>query len=108
MIYRICYIRPMKKEMMTKKYTPYDEVRAKWMKDPEFKKAYDESRFEFSLITAMVRERMKHNLTQKQLAERVGLTQSAIARFERGRSNPTLSFLKKLAGGLGLTLIAKG
>jgi transcriptional regulator with XRE-family HTH domain len=44
---------------------------------------------------------MEANITQGELAERVGVPQSNISRLESGRHNPTLGFLKKLAQGLG-------
>jgi UDP-N-acetylglucosamine 1-carboxyvinyltransferase len=44
--------------------------------------------------------RLESGLSQRQLAERVGSTQSAIARMEAGGSQPKLATLKKLAEAL--------
>lgn len=44
--------------------------------------------------------RAKKGLTQAELARRVGTTQSAIARFESGAGNPTLSFMQKITRAL--------
>ena len=77
------------------------------MSDPETKKAYDDLEFEFQIITALIKARAKKNLTQEQLANKIGIAQSALARFESGRTNPTLSFLKKVTFGLGLKLTVK-
>jgi transcriptional regulator with XRE-family HTH domain len=48
-------------------------------------------------------------LTQSQLAERAGLTQSAIARLERGGANPTIATLDNViaASGHRLVLVAE-
>ena len=46
-------------------------------------------------------------MSQRKLAEKIGITQSALARFESGNINPTLSFLQKITGGLGLKLLVK-
>jgi predicted transcriptional regulator len=46
-------------------------------------------------------------MTQKKLAEKIGVAQSALARFESGNINPTLSFLQKITSGLGLKLLVK-
>ncbi|MDB5190062.1 MAG: helix-turn-helix domain protein [Parcubacteria group bacterium] len=72
---------------------------------PGFKEAYDELTPEYDLIHEIIRARIQDGVTQKALAEKIGTKQSAIARFERGDSNPTLEFMQKLARGLGLKLI---
>lgn len=43
-------------------------------------------------------------LTQKQLAEKAGVSQPAIAQLEDPDSNPTIDTLQKVAGALGATL----
>jgi transcriptional regulator with XRE-family HTH domain len=44
-------------------------------------------------------------MTQSQLAERAGMTQSAVARLERGRSNPTVATLANVIAATGHRLI---
>lgn len=77
------------------------------IKRPGVRRAMEESDLEFQIIEAMIDTRVKKGVTQKQLAEKIGVAQSALARFESGRTNPTLSFLKKVTHGLGLKLILK-
>jgi ribosome-binding protein aMBF1 (putative translation factor) len=72
--------------------------------NPENRKAYDSLAVEFRIHDALVKARIEKKLTQKQLASELGIAQSALARFESGRSNPTLSFLQKITTGLGLKL----
>jgi len=43
-------------------------------------------------------------LTQRQMAERMGVTQPSIAAIEAGRTNPTLGQLAAIAGALGAGL----
>ena len=76
----------------------------KQMKDPAFKKAWDESEPEYNLIRAMVETRQKKHLTQKQLAEKTGIDQSDISKIETGNANPALSTLKRLADGMDMIL----
>jgi len=53
----------------------------------------------------VVREaRRRAGLTQDELARRVGTTQSAIARIERGRTAPSLERLRELVRACGLDL----
>lgn len=75
-----------------------------FLKDPAKKKAYDSLEVEFKIYNALVRARIEKKLTQKELAKKLGITQSNLARFESGRTNPTLSFLQKITSGLGLKL----
>ena len=89
------------------KIIPFRQLKADMMKDPEFKKAYDDLEVEFKIIEAIIKKRAQKKLTQKALAEEIGITQSALARFESGRSNPTFSFIQKVTSGLGLRLTVK-
>ena len=89
------------------KLIPFRQLKADMMKDPEFKKAYDDLEVEFKIIEAIIKKRAQKKLTQKALAEEIGITQSALARFESGRSNPTFSFIQKVTSGLGLRLTVK-
>ncbi|MEJ7796220.1 MAG: helix-turn-helix transcriptional regulator [Nocardioides sp.] len=53
----------------------------------------------------LVREaRKRAGLTQRELAERAGTTQSAIARLERGRSTPSFDAVIRLVRACGLDL----
>ncbi len=82
----------------------HKQFREEFFKDPENKRAYDSLAVEFGIYNALVKARIEKKLTQKQLAKKIGVAQSALARFESGRTNPTLSFLKKITSGLGLKL----
>lgn len=56
-------------------------------------------------IHRLVREaRRKSDLTQRELAERVGTSQAAIAGLERGDSNPTIDTLARCAAATGFAL----
>src|SRR5947209_8688798 len=56
----------------------------------------------------LVREgRKRAGLTQKDLAERAGTTQSAIARLESGRSTPSLETVERLLRLCGFQLIVE-
>ena len=74
------------------------------MKDPEFKKAYDDLAPEYEIIRALVAARAETNMTQKELAAKTGIQQSHISRLESGNYNPSLKFLKRVAAGLGKEL----
>jgi DNA-binding XRE family transcriptional regulator len=86
---------------------PFRLLRRELLRDTEVKKAYDDLDFEFEIIKAIIRVRAQKKLTQRELARKIGVAQSALARFEAGRTNPTLAFLKKVTEGLGLKLTVR-
>ena len=48
--------------------------------------------------------RRRAGLAQDELARRAGMAQPAVARLERGNSNPTLATLERLVGAAGFDL----
>lgn len=51
-----------------------------------------------------LRARLDLDLSQQQIADRVGLTRSYIAKVERGHANPTFEIAERIADALGLDL----
>jgi ribosome-binding protein aMBF1 (putative translation factor) len=86
------------------KLIPFKDVLEEALKDPEVKKEYDALELEFSIIEQVISKRLEKGLTQKQLAEKIGTKQSAIARLEGGTINPSVAFLEKVAKALGSKL----
>lgn len=80
---------------------PHSVVLKKFLKNPKFKKAYDDLEPEYAIVRAILEKRIKSKMSQKDLAKKLGTKQSAISRLESGTYNPTLSFLKKLSATLG-------
>ena len=77
--------------------TKISNLHKKWIKNPEYKKAYDESRVEFEIAQEVIEARMKSGLSQEELAALMSTSQSAIARLESGASLPSLRTLTNLA-----------
>ncbi|MEQ8192371.1 MAG: helix-turn-helix transcriptional regulator [Candidatus Eremiobacterota bacterium] len=83
---------------------PFEEIEAEFMKDPGFRKAVKELEPEYEIISQIIKARIEQNITQEELAQKIGTRQSNISRLEGGNYNPSLQFLKKLAKGLGKEL----
>ena len=84
------------------------EYIAEQMRDPEFKKGWDDLDPEFAVLEAMIKAREKSGITQAELAKRMGTTQSVISRLEHGAfSKATLETIKKIADALDMRLVIK-
>lgn len=99
----------MKKEHNKKidfsKMVDHDEfMKEQFAKRPGLKEAYDNTEIELVYHRTFIEAREKRGLTQKKLAKNLGIAQPALARFESGRSNPTVASLSKFLRGLGLKL----
>ncbi len=89
---------------MSRKFIPAEESFARWRKDPEFMKEYDALEEEFARAQMVIDARAHADLSQAELAERMGTSQSAIARLESGRFKPSTRTLEKLAAATGMKL----
>ncbi|MBI3327247.1 MAG: helix-turn-helix transcriptional regulator [Nitrospinae bacterium] len=86
----------------------WKEHKAELLRDPRFREAYEELRPDVELVQSLMTLRLQRRLTQKQLAERIGTKQPAIARLESlayGRAS--LSLLKRIAKALGASLVVR-
>ena len=71
--------------------TSLRELKKKWMQDPEFRKEYEALEPEFALARTLIEARINAGLTQEEVAERMGTTQSVVARLGRKLSSSTLN-----------------
>jgi len=84
--------------------TNWDTYKQNLLKNPEFRKLYEESQPEFEIAKAIIRARIENKITQKELAKKMNTTQSVISRVEQAKTSPSISFLKRLAAALNTTL----
>ena len=84
--------------------TKVSTLHKKWMKNKDYRQAYDELAPEFALARAVIKARVTAGLTQEQLAQRMETTQSVIARLESGRTRPSTQTLDRLASATGTRL----
>ncbi len=81
--------------------TSWKDFRKELLSNPEVKKEYDRLAPRYAIISKIIAARIKKGITQKELAEKIGTKQSAIARLESGDTNPTYAMLEKIASALG-------
>ena len=88
----------------TPRRTGLAEAREARIGRPEVAAAYEQARLRYELAEAVRLRREELGWSQRQLAERAGMSQPGVARFEAGGTTPTLPLLERLAEALGLTL----
>lgn len=74
------------------------------LKNPEFRKAWEESEVEYQISRALIQKRLDKKMSQQDLAKKAQTTQAVISRVEAMNSNPSLNLLKRLANALGVKL----
>ena len=79
----------------------FEDIEMRLLKDDEFKAEYEKLKPRYELIAQIIDARNKLNITQEELALRVGTQKSNISRFESGSYNPSLDFIVKVARSLG-------
>ncbi|MFE6864179.1 helix-turn-helix domain-containing protein [Nocardia sp. NPDC057668] len=82
----------------------WSDKRAEILDRPGAGAAYDAARIRFELGAAVRERREALGLTQSELADRAGLKQPAVARFEAGGTMPTIPMLERFAEALELRL----
>ena len=85
-------------------YTYEDHLKES-LKDPEFKKIWEETEPEYLLAKEIIKKRINKKMSQRTLAKKLNTSQAAISRIESMNGNPSLSFLKRLASALNSKLV---
>ncbi|HJU40562.1 MAG TPA: helix-turn-helix transcriptional regulator [Tahibacter sp.] len=86
-----------------------DKTRKRWSRDPAFAKAYDALTDEFAALAELVRARQQADMTQADVAERMGVAQATVARLESSAGSrkhaPSLATLRRYADAVGCVLL---
>lgn len=86
------------------KFIDWREGHNRDMKDPAYRKEWEALGLEFDIIHAIIRKRIKDDMTQAQLAKKMRTGQATISRLESGNYNPSVKFLRRLAKALDAKL----
>ena len=82
---------------MKKKLTNYEQYVHAQLQDPAFAKAFRDESLRLRVACQILELRHKHELTQHELAKKIGTSQSVIARIERGGENISVDRLDAIA-----------
>lgn len=77
---------------------------AKQMRDPRFRAAYEAARIRHVIIRELVAARVSAGLTVGEVAEQMQVKTKRVRDYERGVTDPYLSFHQRYAQAVGLRL----
>jgi ribosome-binding protein aMBF1 (putative translation factor) len=80
---------------------PFEKLKARLLANPRVKAEYDALALEFEISTELIKARLRAGLSQAELAERMGTSQSTIARLESGQTLPSTKTLLRFARATG-------
>lgn len=92
-----------------RKYKPsqlisVDEVLAEDLKDPEFRRLWEKTALARSIALLVLQYRTTHDMNQKELAAKLGLSPPALARLESGEHNPSFETIRRISNALDLEI----
>ena len=81
--------------------TSLANLKGKLLKDPEARAEYERQRPGFELARTLIEARSRANMTQAQVADAMGTTQSVVARLESGNAKPSWPSIERYAAAVG-------
>ena len=82
--------------------TNFLDFKRELLKDSKERQEYERLKPKYDMIQGIIERRNELHLSQMELAHRVGMQQSAIARLESGGHNSTVGTLLKVADALDM------
>lgn len=89
---------------MTNKKVNFKSIKNEYLQNEAFVKEYNNLKPRYDIISQILEERKNQNITQEELANRIGTKKSNISRLESGNYNPTVDMLTKVAKALNREL----
>lgn len=83
------------------------ELKTELLKDPHTLREYEALAEEFEVARELIAARARVGLTQADVAERMGTTQSVVARIESGRRQPSMRTVQRYAQAIGCRAVVR-
>ncbi len=87
--------------------TTLKQLKAKLLDNPAVQAEFDALAEEFDMARELVAARARAGLTQAEVAERMGTTQSVVARLEGGRRQPSMRTVQRYAQAIGCRAVVR-
>lgn len=72
--------------------------------NPELKKEYEARKFKHELIQVFIEYQKETKITQKEIAEKMGVKQQVISRFKQGLVSPSIEFIANLLSAMNMKI----
>ena len=82
-------------------------LKAQLLANPDTSAAYDAMADEFGMARELIATRASMGLTQADVAQRMGTTQSVVARLESGKRPPSLRSVQRYAQAIGCRAVVR-
>jgi HTH-type transcriptional regulator/antitoxin HipB len=86
---------------------PFAQLAKAWEQDPAFRAEYERIGPAMELAFTLTEARRAADLTQAEVARRMGTSQAAVARLERGRVKPIWETVERYARALGKRAVVR-
>ncbi len=83
------------------------ELKTELLKDSQTLREYEALAEEFEVARELIAARARVGLTQADVAERMGTTQSVVARIESGRRQPSMRTVQRYAQAIGCRAVVR-
>jgi DNA-binding XRE family transcriptional regulator len=84
-----------------------DQLKTTLLKNPQTRAEYDVLAGEFETARELITARTQAGLTQSDVAQRMGTTQSVIARLESGKRAPSMRTVQRYAQAVGARAVVR-
>jgi len=82
-------------------------LKAELLADPKTLAEYEALADEFNMARELIAARGRAGLTQGEVAQRMGTTQSVVARLESGKRMPSLRTVQRYASAIGARAVVR-
>ena len=82
-------------------------LKAEMLARPDTRAEYEAQTAEFEIARELIAARARAGLTQVEVAQRMGTTQSTVARLEGGKDMPSLRSVQRYAEAIGYRAVVR-
>jgi ribosome-binding protein aMBF1 (putative translation factor) len=84
-----------------------EDLKVEQLANPAVRQAYDAQAPKFELARELIAARTQADMTQGDVAARMGTTPSVVARIESGRGTPSMRTVQRFASAVGARAVVR-
>ncbi len=87
---------------MYKGFITFEEALKEQLKNPEFRKEWEDSEADYQISRQMIKARLAKKMSQRALAKKAKTSQARISQLENMNGNPSMAFLRRVSSALDM------